>query len=138
MSNVIPFPAEYGQQHHVLIVDDEPAIRAVLGEYLRECGFHTHLAGDAAEAIALITTGAAIDLIFSDVRMPGALDGYGLAHWIMDNRPDLPIILATGDLGKANAAAQICTIECLPKPYDFDVAARTIRETIARHRQKRA
>ncbi len=56
----------------------------------------------------------------------------------MENRPDIPIILATGDLGKTNAAAQICTIEHLPKPYDFAEAARKIRETILRHRQKRA
>jgi DNA-binding NtrC family response regulator len=119
-------------------VDDEPAIRGVLSEYLRECGFYTLLAPDAAEAIRLIRLGVAIDLVFSDVRMPGKLDGYGLAQWIMENRPNLPLILATGDLGKANAAAQICTIECLAKPYDFDVAARTIRETIARHRRKQA
>ena len=119
-------------------MDDEPAIRAVLSEYLRECGFHTLLAANADEAVRLVKLGVAIDLVFSDVRMPGKLDGYGLSHWIMENRPDLPLILATGDLGKANAAAQICTIECLAKPYDFDVAAKTIRETIARHRQRRA
>ncbi len=138
MADVIHFPVEYGQKHIVLIVDDEPAIRAVLSEYLVECGFSTLLAADAAEAIRLITIGSAIDLVFSDVRMPGQLDGYGLAKWIMENRPDLPIILATGDLGKTNAAAQICTVEHLPKPYDFDAAAKTIRETIARHHKMRA
>jgi DNA-binding NtrC family response regulator len=137
VTNVILFP-ETGQSHTVLIVDDEPAIRAVLGEYLAECGFDILSAGNAAEAIGLINRGIAMDLVFSDVRMPGELDGYGLARWIMENRPDLPVILATGDLGKANAAAQICTIECLAKPFDFDVAARTIRQTIARHKEKRA
>jgi DNA-binding NtrC family response regulator len=138
VADLITFPVEYGQRHIVLIVDDEPAIRAVLGEYLRECGFVTVVAADAADAIRKIKMGVAIDLVFSDVRMPGDLDGYGLAHWIMDNRPDLPVILATGDVGKATALAQLGTVETLAKPYDFNVAAKTIRETIARHRQKRA
>jgi DNA-binding NtrC family response regulator len=138
MADIIQFPVEREAEHIVLIVDDEPSIRAVLSEYLRGCGFFTVLAGNAAEAIRLITIGTAIDLVFTDVRMPGEMDGYGLAHWVMENRPDLPLILATGDLGKANAAAQICTIECLAKPYDFDQAARTIRATITRHRQKQA
>ena len=60
--------------------------------------------------------GVEIDLVFSDIRMPGALDGYGLARWIMENRPDLPIILATGDLGKQNAAAELRAASAAPSP----------------------
>lgn len=137
MSEVIPFPVEYGQRHTVLVVDDEPAIRGVLCEFLCECGLHPQAAENAARAIAIIEHGG-VDLVFSDVRMPGAMDGYGLARWILQHRPELPVILATGDLGKANAAG-LTGIETFAKPYDFDAVVRKIRATIARRKlHKRA
>ena len=52
----------------------------------------------------------------------------------MENRPDLPLILATGDLGKQNAATELRGAETMAKPYDFDAAARKIRSTIQHHR----
>jgi len=113
------------------VVDDEPAIRGVLCEFLSECGLHPLAAEDAAHAIAIIEQGAGVDLVFSDVRMPGAMDGCGLARWILEHKPELPVILATGDLGKANAAAGLTGIETFAKPYDFDAAVRKIRATIA-------
>jgi len=136
MADIVAFPASVGQRHVVLVVDDEPAIRAVLCEFLRDCGFHPLAVASGDEAVRLIARGVAIDLVFSDVRMPGELDGYGLAHWILENRPDLPILLVTGDLGKANAAAEFGGAEVLSKPYEFDVAARKIRDMIL-HRRKR-
>jgi DNA-binding NtrC family response regulator len=81
--------------------------------------------------MAIIADDADVDLVFSDVRMPGPMDGCGLARWIVENKPELPVILATGDLGKANAAAGLSGIETFAKPYDFDAAVRKIRDTIA-------
>jgi CheY-like chemotaxis protein len=138
MADIVAFPAEAEPRHVVLVVDDEPAIRAVLCEYLRDCGFHPLSAANGEEAVRLIERRVAIDLVFSDVRMPGAIDGYGLARWILDNRPDLPVLLVTGDLGKANAAAELCGAETLAKPYDFEVLARKIRETLAGRRVRSA
>jgi DNA-binding NtrC family response regulator len=136
MAEIVPFPIETGQRHTVLVVDDEPAIRGVVCEFLKDCGFNPVAAENADRAVALIEGGLRVDLVFSDVRMPGARDGYGLARWILENRPDLPLILATGDLGKANAAAGLTGIETFAKPYDFDAAARKIRDTIRRRQQR--
>jgi DNA-binding NtrC family response regulator len=124
------FPAENSPPYSVLVVDDEAAIRMVLCEFLSDCGFCPLSAQDADEAMALIQGGCAIDLVFSDVRMPGTMDGCGLARWITQNRPELPVILATGDLGRVNAAAGLAGIETFAKPYDFDAAVRRIRDTI--------
>ena len=89
----------------MLVVDDEPAIRGVVCEFLKDSGLNPVAVENADQAVALISQGMSIDLVFSDVRMPGTLDGYGLARWILENWPELPVILVTGDLGKANAAA---------------------------------
>jgi len=136
MADVIPFPGEYAQRYTVLVVDDEPAIRGVLCEFLGECGLGSLSAEDAGQAVAIIESGAAVDLVFSDVRMPGAMDGCGLARWILENKPELPVILATGDLGKANAAAGLSGVETFAKPYDFDMAVKKIRATIFRRKQR--
>ena len=137
MADVVPFPVDQVNRIVILIVDDEPVIRGFLSEHLTDRGFASLTASSADEAIKLICLGVTIDLVFSDVRMPGELDGYGLARWITENRPNIPVILVSGNLGKANATAQLCNIETMAKPYDFDAIVKKFRETIARHRQRR-
>ena len=136
MAEVIPFPVDYHQRYTVLVVDDEPAIRGVLCEFLSEFGLNPLSAENADQAMEIIKNRADLDLVFSDVRMPGHMDGCGLARWILENRPALPVILATGDLGKANAAAGLTGIETFAKPYDFDAAVKKIRDTIFFRKQR--
>ena len=138
MADVVPFPVDHGDRHVILIVDDELVILGFLSEHLRDCGFVPLTASSADEAIRLIRLGMAIDLVFSDVRMPGELDGYGLARWMSENCPNIPVILVSGDSGNANAAAQLCNIETMAKPYDFDAIVKKFRERIARHKQRQA
>jgi CheY-like chemotaxis protein len=116
MAEVVPFPVEYSQRYTVPVVDDEPAIRGVLCEFLADCGLNSLTTGNADEAVAIIGSGESVDLVLSDVRMPGAMDGCDLARWILANRPELPVILATGDRAKANAAAGLTGIETFAKP----------------------
>jgi CheY-like chemotaxis protein len=118
----------------VLVVDDEAAIRAFVCEYLRDNGFQTLGVGSADGAIHLLEHGLAADLVFSDVRMPGEHDGYGLVRWIAENRPDIPVILTTGDVGKENAATLLCHAEMLRKPYELDTVVARIRATIERRK----
>jgi len=62
--------------------------------------------------------------------MPGTMDGYGLARWVMTNRPGLPVLLASGDLGKTNAVRELVGAEILPKPYDFDLVVRKMHAVL--------
>lgn len=116
----------------VLVVDDEAAIRGFLCEYLRDFGFHALGVESGDSAVRLLNLGLAADLVFSDVRMPGRYDGFGLARWIAEHGPGLPVILTTGDIGKENAAAMLCHAEILPKPYELESAVTRIRERIER------
>ena len=128
MAEILPFPISGGQRPTVLVVDDEPAIRGVLCEFLKECGYHPLSAESADQALALIQQGG-VDLVFSDVRMPGGMDGCALARWILANKPDLPVILTTGHLGQADTGG-LAGIEMFAKPYDFEAAVRKIHGTI--------
>jgi DNA-binding NtrC family response regulator len=129
MANIIAFPQEDRQPQTVLIVDDEPAIRGFLYDYLSQCGFNPLTAASGDEAIELLEKDITIDLVFSDVRMPGKLDGFGLAHWVMEHRPGLPVLLASGDLGKVNATRELVA-EIVAKPYDFDMVVRKMHAAL--------
>jgi CheY-like chemotaxis protein len=118
----------------VLVVDDEAPMRAFVCEYLRECGFHTLGVESADVAIRLLELGLVTDLVFSDVRMPGERDGFGLARWMSENIPKVPVILTTGDLGKENAQSPLYQAEMMLKPYEIDSAVVKIRETIQSRR----
>jgi len=130
MAEIIAFPIEDQRRHTVLIVDDEPAIRGFLYDYLTECGFNPLAVESADAAVKLLEKGLAIDLVFSDVRMPGTMDGFDLARWVMIHRPGLPILLASGDLGKTNAIRELVGAEIRPKPYDFDVVVRKMHAAL--------
>ena len=138
MAQIIAFPIEDQRRHTVLIVDDEPAIRGFLYDYLTECGFNPLAVESADAAVKLLEKGIAIDLVFSDVRMPGTMDGFDLARWVMIHRPGLPILLASGDLGKTNAIRELVGAEILPKPYDFDVVVRKMHAALDGRARARA
>jgi CheY-like chemotaxis protein len=82
------FPDQKERTPAILVVEDEILLRMAVSDYLQECGFKIYEAGTASEAIEMIESGRfVIDLVFSDVRMPGAVDGFGLAQWVRKNRP---------------------------------------------------
>lgn len=117
----------------ILIVDDDPLLRLTLADFLGECGFRVLEATSAEEAIAMLNAygrDGGIDLVFSDVVMPGA-DGFALAHWVRRNRPGLPVMLASGDTGKAAKAREVCAGgNFFAKPYDLRKVLAGIRAAL--------
>ena len=117
----------------VLVVEDDVLVRTVVAAYLRECGFEVVEAGSADEAIRVIEAGLQIDVVFSDVNMPGSLDGFGLAQWLRRERPGLKIILTSGAARTAKEAGDLCESgPILAKPYDHADLLRQIRALLAR------
>jgi two-component system, response regulator PdtaR len=107
----------------VLIVEDDIVIRSPLAEYLRAAGYSIVQAANAAEAVALFAAGVPIDVVFSDIRMPGSMDGLGLARWIRQHHPEVRVALTSGN-GNGARAARVAKFY-LPKPYQAaEVAAR--------------
>jgi DNA-binding response OmpR family regulator len=118
----------------VLLVEDEVLIRMATSDYLQECGFKVLEASTAAEAITMIQgTESPIDIVFSDIRMPGEMDGFGLARWIREHRPGMAVLLTSGDAKMADAATGLCEkLDILPKPYDFEFAVARIRSFLGK------
>lgn len=123
-------PARTAQRSpRILIVEDEVLLRFALSDDLQACGFDVVESGTAEEASGIIKNNPGdIDLVFSDIAMPGEMDGVGLAQWIHAYRPELPIILTSGDERRAASARQSCGRELFfPKPYDLERLVAQIR-----------
>ena len=106
-------------QETILVVEDDVLIRMPIAQYLRDCGYRVIEAVSADEAMTvLMHKETQIDIVFSDIEMPGSTDGFGLSKWMRDNRPGLDIIL-TGTVPRAlKAAKELCDDGPLPKPYE--------------------
>jgi two-component system cell cycle sensor histidine kinase/response regulator CckA len=79
----------------ILVVEDEPAIRMIAADILRDAGYNVTETSTATEAMVVLSSHH-IDLVFSDVLMPGSIGGLTLAGWIKTNRPKIPVILCSG------------------------------------------
>jgi DNA-binding NtrC family response regulator len=137
LAQVINFPDPHSGRHTVLVVDDEFLVRNVLSEILKDAGFHVLQAETARSAITILEELASVDLVFSDVKMPD-MDGFELARWVSEHKPDLPVILASGYVGKTNMAHELQCTEFLRKPFDFDTVIDKIRLTLSRRQQQSA
>lgn len=80
----------------VMVVDDDPAVLSYLTMVLKTIKFSPIIAANAVEAMMKFRSGEKVDLLISDVRMPGGMDGFELARTIRGEKPDLPILLISG------------------------------------------
>ena len=104
----------------VLVVEDEVLIRAAVCDHLRDSGYTVLEAASADEAIAILRNGVLVKLVFSDVRLPGTMDGIALSEWVHENRPGIAVLLTSGDPQKICAAEELSRDgPFLPKPYDL-------------------
>jgi len=121
----------------ILIVDDEDELIDIASEYLTHLGYSILTAVDAKQALKQLNANKHIDLIFSDIIMPGHLDGYQLAETIHKERPSLKILLASGftkkredSTGVANEYLLGLAKNRLHKPYTQSELAIAIRSTL--------
>ena len=113
--------------HTVLVVEDETMVRMPIAEYLRDCGYNVLEAADASEAIAAMRAEGPVSLVFSDIRMPGKMDGFGLAEWFQSHYPSVPVLLTSGYNGGRNLPVdQISRTRFIEKPYSQMQVARQI------------
>ncbi|MEJ0043254.1 MAG: response regulator [Rhizomicrobium sp.] len=104
----------------ILIAEDEALLRLVAVETLRDAGYDVLEAVDGNEGLAVIQTAERIDLLVTDIKMPG-LNGYQLAEAGLRLRPDMKVVLMTGysDEHVPDAIAR-ATIRIFHKPFNFD------------------
>lgn len=93
--DVTPTALPTGNEH-ILLVEDNAQVRTLGVGILRDLGYRITTAQNGDEALALVEAGGSFDLLFSDIVMPGALNGIALAQRVRARRPDMPILLASG------------------------------------------
>ena len=125
---------EYGQppkRRVVLVVDDEPVLRLLASEMADEAGFSPVEASSADEAIRLLEERDDVCLVFTDVQMPGSMDGFGLASVIRKRWPQMAIIVTSG---RAKPGKDLLPSEAtfLPKPYHPEILLSAIRSAAQR------
>ncbi len=120
----------------IILVEDEALVRMVVAEDFRDAGYVVIECSSGDEAWDLLMTGAEVDLLFSDVHMPGRLDGLALATVAREKMPDLPIIIASGRLPAIKAAAYVFMV----KPFSSEAALHHIAHLLNadRHGLERA
>jgi CheY-like chemotaxis protein len=102
-----------GEPPLVLVVEDDALLRAVTAEYLEDCDFSVLQAETADEAIRLLRANRRIGVVFSDVQMPGSMDGVDLADWIGRELPRVKVLLTSGKVGRG----EVGEWPLLEKPY---------------------
>jgi CheY-like chemotaxis protein len=112
----------------VLIVDDSAEVAEVTSSLFEDLGYATVYRESAAAALKLLADGTKIDLVFSDIVMPGTIDGVGLAGEIKSQYPDLPVILTTGYSDAARTAP--AHLKILRKPFDSAALKGCIQEAL--------
>ncbi len=121
----------------VLVVDDEDALRRMLELLLRREGFEV-LHADSAEAAIDVLRREDVDVVLSDVRMPG-IGGLGLVEWIREHRPGLTAIVmsAFGSVDLAVQAMHAGAYDYIPKPFKQDEVVLALRKAEERERLRR-
>ncbi len=120
-----------GRGETILVVEDEPELREAASAILRRLGYEVKQAANAAEAWETLETGAPIDLLFTDVVMPGGMDGFELAERALARWPGLRVVMTSGyteRLQSPKAAAH--TRHVLVKPYRLPELAERIRAAL--------
>jgi CheY-like chemotaxis protein len=113
----------------VLLVEDESAVRLLVREVLEDLGYRAVEVSDPQAAIAILNSHSAIDLLISDVGLPG-MNGRQLAEVARDRRPDLPILFITGYAENAAIRAGFLgsNMAMIGKPFALDTLAAKIGE----------
>jgi len=116
----------------VLVVDDEAMLLMLVAETLRDAGFAVVEATDGKSALQLLEANPEIELLISDIKMPG-MSGYEVAQMGRTLRPDLKILLMTGYAqGAAPAPFAQDTVPVLYKPFNFEVLPTLARQILGK------
>jgi signal transduction histidine kinase/CheY-like chemotaxis protein len=120
-----------GNAAQVLVVEDDDEVAALTVEMINQLGYDTTRVASAEAALGALADRRSVDIVFSDVMMPGRMNGVELAQEIRRRRPNLPVLLTSGYAEAARRKAGGQQIKIIPKPYRID----ELRDALAAVRQ---
>jgi CheY-like chemotaxis protein len=113
----------------ILVVEDEVLVRTAAAHQLRDLGYTVIEARDAAQALEALQSRLQIHLVFTDVMMPGLLDGADLARVVLNEYPKTRVVMTSGVTGRA---PDLATLPLLHKPYSFDELRHLVEQLIGK------
>ena len=128
MRDPVPVNKDQGSASTILVVEDEVLIRLHVAEELREAGFPVLEAADAGEALEILSHVDGVELIATDLRMPGELDGLALARKVRLEFPHIKVVLMSGNYVSPEPALD--AVFC--KPLKIEAFVRQIQQSLQR------
>jgi signal transduction histidine kinase/CheY-like chemotaxis protein len=122
--------AEAASIGSVLLVDDDEEVAALVGEMLEHLGYRVTHAASATDALSSLQNGCKVDIVFSDIMMPGGMNGVELAREIRTRALGVPVLLTSGYAEAAQQSAAAEGVHVLAKPYRLEDLATALREAI--------
>jgi signal transduction histidine kinase/ActR/RegA family two-component response regulator len=110
----------------ILLVEDDDEVAALTTDMIAQLGYEVTRVANGAAALGALANERVIDIVFSDIMMPGGMNGADLAREIVRRRPGIPIVFTTGYDGHSHAAAIDASVPLLRKPYRLETLARTL------------
>ena len=125
----------FAESEVILVVEDEPRVLKVTSRDLKRLGYRTLEANNASMAKTMIDSGQKIDLVFSDVLMPGDIDGQMLGLWIEKNHPLIKVVLTSGfTKRKTEVGENESSFPLLRKPYTIEALAKKVSMALFENR----
>jgi CheY-like chemotaxis protein len=124
--------APRGKGETVLVIEDDPSVRMLITEVLHELGYAAIEVGDSRGALPILSSDARLDLIISDVGLPG-IDGKKLAEIARQHRPDIRILFVTGYAEHAKVRGEFLGkgMDMITKPFALDTLGHKVREMLS-------
>ncbi len=121
-----------GRGETILVVDDEPLVRMLMAEDLREAGYHILEAGNGPDALRILQSGVRIDMLVSDVGLPGGMNGRQVADAARITRPNLKVLFVTGYAeNSVFGNGYLATgMQVIAKPFDIVAFVDKVRDII--------
>lgn len=118
----------------MLVVDDEPTVRMLVADVLQDLGYTAIEAADGAGGLRILQSDARVDLLVSDVGLPGGMNGRQMVDAAREHRPDLRVLFITGfaENSLLNNGQLEPGMAVLTKPFAVDALAGRVRELISR------
>lgn len=118
-------------QTTILVVEDDPILRASTTDDLRARHYQVFEAGTAVEGAEILRASGGVDVVFADINLPGVMGGLSFAVWMRERYPEIPVILTSGVKVVGAAVKGAGRVPFVPKPYDLDEVTRLIEEAVS-------
>ena len=114
----------------ILVVEDDVLVRLEIADYLRDACYAVIEAENAAEALDVFASGVPVDVVFTDVQMPGELDALMLVRWVHEHHPHIQVLVTSGKGDAAVSSGLIADDGFFSKPYVPEAVAARIHSLL--------